>query len=62
MVNIRPLNGGVPAKPLPAGNLHLNVVADQYLPEIENALEPYVYEIVGMSTSSLHKKMIDLVT
>lgn len=62
MVNIRPLNGGISTKPFPVGNLHLNVVADQYLPEIESALEPYVYEIVGMSTSFLHKRMVDLVT
>lgn len=61
MVNTRPLNVGVSPKPFPVGNLHLNVVADQYLPEIESALEPYVYEIVGMSTSSLHKIMIYLV-
>lgn len=27
--------------------MHLNVVADAYLPEIEAALEPYVYEVVG---------------
>ena len=30
-----------------AGNLHLNIVADQYLPEIQDALEPFVYEVVG---------------
>lgn len=29
------------------GNLHLNVVADAYLPEIQTALEPYIYEVVG---------------
>lgn len=28
------------------GNLHLNIVADQYLPEIQDALEPFVYELV----------------
>jgi len=26
--------------------LHLNIVADSYLPEIQNALEPYIYEVV----------------
>ena len=31
-----------------AGNLHLNIVADQYSEEIQNALEPFVYELVGM--------------
>lgn len=30
-----------------AGNLHLNIVAAQYSPEIEAALEPFVYELVG---------------
>jgi hypothetical protein len=29
------------------GNLHLNIVADAYLPEIQDALEPYIYEVVG---------------
>ena len=29
------------------GNLHLNVVAAAYTPEIEAALEPFVYELVG---------------
>ncbi len=32
------------------GNLHLNVVAAAYTPEIEAALEPFVYELVGKST------------
>lgn len=32
------------------GNLHLNIVADQYSQEIQDALEPFVYELV----SSLH--------
>lgn len=27
-------------------------MADAYLPEIENALEPYIYEVVGMSSST----------
>lgn len=30
------------------GNLHLNVIADSYAPEIQAALEPFVYELVGM--------------
>jgi hypothetical protein len=29
------------------GNLHLNIIADAYTPEITNALEPFVYEVVG---------------
>jgi hypothetical protein len=29
------------------GNLHLNVVADSYMPEIQAALEPYIYQVVG---------------
>ena len=29
------------------GNLHLNIIADAYLPEIQDALEPYIYEVVG---------------
>lgn len=28
------------------GNLHINVVADKYDDEIEQVLEPYIYEIV----------------
>lgn len=32
---------------LTPGNLHLNIVADKYTDEIEQAIEPYVYEIVG---------------
>jgi len=35
------------------GNLHLNVVADAFLPEIEQALEPYIYEVVGECLSSI---------
>ena len=30
-----------------AGNLHLNVIAEVYSKEIEEALEPFVYELVG---------------
>ena len=37
---------------LVSGNLHLNIVADAYLPEIQEALEPYIYEVVGMSSSA----------
>jgi len=29
------------------GNLHLNVITEVYSKEIEEALEPYVYELVG---------------
>lgn len=29
------------------GNLHLNIVCRSYSEEIQNALEPYVYELVG---------------
>lgn len=29
------------------GNLHLNIVADSYTQEIQDALEPFVYELVG---------------
>ena len=32
------------------GNLHLNIVAAAYTPEIEAALEPFVYELVGEYT------------
>ena len=35
------------------GNLHLNVIAEAYTPEIQAALEPFVYELVGVSTSIL---------
>jgi len=34
------------------GNLHLNVIADAYLPEIQDALEPYIYEVVGGLTNT----------
>ena len=30
--------------------MHLNVVADAYTLEIQNALEPFIYELVGMYT------------
>ena len=29
----------------------MNIVADAYLPEIQEALEPYIYEVVGVSNS-----------
>jgi hypothetical protein len=32
-----------------AGNLHLNIAAAAYTQEIESALEPFVYELVGKS-------------
>ena len=32
-----------------AGNLHLNVIAEVWSTEVEEALEPFVYELVGMS-------------
>ncbi|KAF9452621.1 FAD-binding domain-containing protein [Macrolepiota fuliginosa MF-IS2] len=35
------------------GNLHLNIVADSYLPEIQDALEPYIYEVVSSYRGSI---------
>ncbi|KAI0824275.1 FAD-binding domain-containing protein [Trametes gibbosa] len=35
------------------GNLHLNVVATAYTPEIEAALEPFVYELVASYKGSI---------
>ncbi|KAF9535873.1 FAD-binding domain-containing protein [Crepidotus variabilis] len=35
------------------GNLHLNIVADAYLPEITDALEPYIYEVVASHRGSI---------
>ena len=32
--------------------MHLNVIADVYTPEIQDALEPFIYELVGMSFAS----------
>lgn len=32
-----------------AGNLHINIAAAAYTPEIESALEPFIYELVGAS-------------
>jgi FAD/FMN-containing dehydrogenase len=29
------------------GNLHLNIVSDVYSPEVQDALEPFIYELVG---------------
>lgn len=34
------------------GNLHINVVADKYDDEIEQVLEPYIYEVVCESIST----------
>ncbi|KAJ2919039.1 hypothetical protein MD484_g1394, partial [Candolleomyces efflorescens] len=35
------------------GNLHLNIVADAFLPEIQDALEPYIYEVVQSLRGSI---------
>jgi len=35
------------------GNLHLNVVAESYTPEIQDALEPYIYEVVASCHGSV---------
>ena len=35
------------------GNLHLNVLVDQYTPEIQKRLEPWVYEWIRLSPPSL---------
>jgi FAD/FMN-containing dehydrogenase len=35
------------------GNLHLNVVANAYTPEIQSALEPFVYELVASHRGSV---------
>ncbi|KAF8898579.1 FAD-binding domain-containing protein [Infundibulicybe gibba] len=35
------------------GNLHLNIVADAYTPEIQDALEPYVFEVVASHRGSI---------
>ncbi|KAG8733435.1 hypothetical protein FRC11_006236 [Ceratobasidium sp. 423] len=35
------------------GNLHINVVADAYTPEIEAALEPFVFEVVQSHKGSI---------
>ena len=29
------------------GNLHLNVIANAYTAEVQTALEPFIYELVG---------------
>ena len=36
------------------GNLHLNVVAQAYSQEIQDALEPFIYEVVGTSPFETH--------
>lgn len=38
-----------------SGNLHLNIVADAFLPEIQDALEPYIYEVVRTLHSCLDR-------
>ncbi|KAF9056320.1 FAD-binding domain-containing protein [Panaeolus papilionaceus] len=35
------------------GNLHLNICAAAYLPEIQDALEPYIYEVVAKHRGSI---------
>ncbi|KAF9458212.1 hypothetical protein BDZ94DRAFT_1292129 [Collybia nuda] len=35
------------------GNLHLNIVADSYTPEIQTALEPFIFEIVASYRGSI---------
>jgi len=35
------------------GNLHLNVIADAYTAEIEEALEPFIYELVASLKGSV---------
>ncbi|KAG8747261.1 hypothetical protein FRC10_001877 [Ceratobasidium sp. 414] len=35
------------------GNLHINVVADAYIPEVEEALEPFVFEVVQTHKGSI---------
>ena len=40
------------------GNLHLNIVAAAYTPEIEAALEPFVYELVGKSVLAMVHNVI----
>jgi len=35
------------------GNLHLNVIADAYTPEIQNVLEPFIYELVASHKGSI---------
>jgi hypothetical protein len=36
-----------------SGNLHINICADKYDPEIEKVIEPYVYEIVAEQKGSI---------
>ncbi|KIK71133.1 hypothetical protein GYMLUDRAFT_33265 [Collybiopsis luxurians FD-317 M1] len=35
------------------GNLHLNIVANAYTPEIQDALEPFIYELVASHRGSV---------
>lgn len=34
-----------------AGNLHINIVAKEYNERTESAIEPWIYEAVGASSS-----------
>lgn len=54
MVNIYPLQNK-PVSYITTGNLHLNVIADAYTPEIQAALEPYIYEVVGECLLPSHR-------
>lgn len=47
-----------PTAHVPPGNLHLNVVANSYTPEIQDALEPYVYEVVGQYLPKIEARRI----
>lgn len=40
------------------GNLHINVVAPAYTKEIEDLLEPFVFEVVGMSLTNLATRLL----
>lgn len=35
-----------------SGNLHLNIIAKEFKDEVRDAIEPYVYELVGKSKTS----------
>lgn len=36
------------------GNLHINIIADNWDPKVEKLIEPFVYEVVGKFISSPH--------
>ena len=38
----------------------MNIVADAYLHEIQEALEPYIYDVVGMSSSESSRSNVML--